>query len=78
MNDMELQSSMTTETNGNSRFTLSLVIPCYNEEATLAECIRRVLQIADDKLQLEIIIVVDGSTDTTGTIAEELKKNIRR
>jgi len=74
MNDMEPQSSMLTEKNDNSRFTLSLVVPCYNEEATLAECIRRVLQIADDTMQLEIIIVDDGSTDTTGAIAEELAK----
>jgi dolichol-phosphate mannosyltransferase len=74
MNDMENQSSIPTETNRNSRFTLSLVVPCYNEEATLAECIRRVLQIANDTLQLEIIIVDDGSTDTTGAIAGELAK----
>lgn len=74
MNDKENQSNIPTETNGNSRFTLSLVVPCYNEDATLAECIRRVLQIADGTLHLEIIIVDDGSTDTTGVIAGELAK----
>ncbi len=43
--------------------TLSVVIPCYNEEETLTECVERVLEIADGSLQLEIIIVDDGSRD---------------
>ena len=34
--------------------TLSVVIPCFNEERTLARCLDRLLEIADDTLSLEI------------------------
>lgn len=51
---------------------LSIVIPCYNEERTLARCIERVLAIADQTLSLEIIIVDDGSRDSTPVVAEDL------
>jgi len=50
--------------------TLSIVIPCYNEEATLAKCLDRVLAIADANLVLEIIIVDDASRDGSVKIAE--------
>ena len=43
--------------------TLSLVIPCYNEERTLIPCIKRVLAIATTDLKLELVIVDDCSTD---------------
>ena len=36
--------------------TLSVVIPCYNESATLAECVARVRAIASPRLELEIVI----------------------
>ncbi len=47
----------------NNPKTLSLVIPCYNEERTLANCVKRVLAIATADLRLELIIVDDSSTD---------------
>ena len=40
----------------NGQKTLSLVIPCYNEERTLIPCIERVLAIADFKLVLSMIV----------------------
>lgn len=54
--------------------TLSVVIPCYNEEATLATCVDRVRAIADDDLSLEIIIVNDASTDNSLSIAKDLER----
>ena len=53
---------------------LSIVIPCYNEERTLATCVERVRNIADEKLKLEIIIVDDCSKDKSFLIAKELEK----
>jgi dolichol-phosphate mannosyltransferase len=54
--------------------TLSLVIPCYNEEKTLAPCIKRVIAIAKTDLKLELIIVDDCSTDNSFTVAQDLAK----
>ncbi|HVN32086.1 MAG TPA: bifunctional glycosyltransferase family 2/GtrA family protein [Thermoanaerobaculaceae bacterium] len=51
---------------------LTIVIPCYNEEQTLAECVRRVLAVQDDALALEVIVVDDCSRDKSLTIAEHL------
>ncbi len=51
---------------------LSIVIPCFNEEKTLENCVRRVIEIADTSLALEIIIVDDASKDRSLSIAKEL------
>jgi glycosyltransferase involved in cell wall biosynthesis len=55
--------------------TLSVVIPCYNEAATLAKCVARVRAIASQDLAVEIVIVDDASTDdslaTAGTLADQ-------
>jgi dolichol-phosphate mannosyltransferase len=63
------------EINGNRAVKLSIVIPCYNEECTLKQCINKVLKIADDHLSLEIIIVDDGSTDNSLRVANDLENN---
>src|SRR5262245_9704112 len=54
------------------RHTLSLIIPCYNEIATLQRCVASVMNIANANLALEIIIVDDYSTDGSLAIAETL------
>lgn len=51
---------------------LSLVIPCYNEAKTLDKCVKRVMDIMDDVLSLEIIIVDDCSQDESLSIAQSL------
>jgi dolichol-phosphate mannosyltransferase len=51
---------------------LSVIIPCYNEMATLKRCIDSVMNIASDTLILEIIIVDDCSTDKSLSIAHDL------
>jgi glycosyltransferase involved in cell wall biosynthesis len=49
---------------------LSIVIPAYNEEATLEEIVRRVERVPVDK---EIIVVDDCSHDGTAQIAQKLE-----
>jgi dolichol-phosphate mannosyltransferase len=51
---------------------LSIIIPCYNEERTLSECVDRVLAIQDETLTLELIIVDDCSKDKSLEIARGL------
>ena len=52
--------------------TLSIIIPCYNEEQTLEKIVQRVRDIQDENLNLEIIIVDDQSKDNSYKIAQEL------
>lgn len=54
--------------------TLTLVIPCYNEEATLAHCVERVLRLRSAMLQLELIVVDDCSKDKSLDVARELER----
>jgi Glycosyltransferases involved in cell wall biogenesis len=56
----------------NKKIKLSVVIPCYNEEKTLEECLKRVLAIANNDLALEIIVVDDASGDQSAKIAADL------
>ncbi len=52
-----------------SDFLLSVVIPVFNEEATVAEVVRRVKSI---DIPTELILVDDGSTDGTNQILTDL------
>jgi dolichol-phosphate mannosyltransferase len=53
---------------------LSILIPCYNEEKTLARCLEHVLRIADADLHLQIVIVNDCSKDNSLTVARDLAR----
>ncbi len=52
--------------------TLSIVIPVYNEEATIAELLRRVSK-ASVGLRKELVVVDDASRDRTRAILDELR-----
>jgi glycosyltransferase involved in cell wall biosynthesis len=57
----------------NNNFKITVIIPVYNVESYLSECIESVLnQDYDNK---EILIINDGSTDRSAEIIEEYKKN---
>ncbi|WP_319405996.1 bifunctional glycosyltransferase family 2/GtrA family protein [uncultured Desulfosarcina sp.] len=56
---------------------LSIVVPCYDEEATLSRCVDRVLELQDDHLSIEIIIVDDASRDNSLGIARDLEKRFK-
>ncbi len=51
---------------------LSIVIPCYDEERTLAHCVDRVLALREAEVSLEILIVDDASRDGSAAVAEGL------
>src|ERR1044071_1850173 len=50
---------------------LSVVIPVYNEEASLAEVVRKLLLLPQ---LLEIVIVDDCSTDRSAAVAQSLSR----
>ena len=52
---------------------LSIIIPVFNEEATLREVIKKVRR-AKLPVTKEIIVVDDASTDSSGKIIRSLKQ----
>lgn len=54
--------------------SLSLIIPCYNEENTLTNCVEQCLKLTRHNIQLELVIVDDCSTDKSYAIAQELSQ----
>lgn len=51
---------------------LSIIIPAYNEDATIAEVLRRVGAAPLAGVKKEIIVVDDASSDQTAQIAEQI------
>lgn len=51
--------------------TLSILMPVFNEEATLATAVKRVLDV-DYPCDIELVIVNDGSTDGTVRVLDAL------
>ena len=47
---------------------VSVVIPAYNEEKTIKPLIERIFKLS---LELEVIVISDGSTDSTALLAHE-------
>ena len=59
-----------------TRPRLSVVIPVYNAESTLAECLSRLCQTTVDGC--EVVLVDDGSTDRTPAIAAQFPVRVVR
>ncbi len=54
------------------KYTISVLVPAYNEERTIRDTIESIFEI--DYPINEVIVINDGSTDRTKEIAEELLK----
>lgn len=60
-----------------SDFTVSIVIPAYNEEKTIGDVLFRTNRIMETlRIPYEIIVVDDGSSDKTSLLAERHKATI--
>ena len=55
---------------------LAIIIPAYNEEASLPGLIHKIKKLSIDNVEMVPIIVNDCSTDLTAKIAENLKVDI--
>ena len=53
---------------------VSVIVPVFNTERFLKRCIESILK--QDLEELELILVDDGSTDSSGKICEEYEKKI--
>ena len=52
----------------------SILVPVYNEEKTVINILERLNQTKVDKVEYEIIVINDGSTDNTKNLLENNKK----
>lgn len=55
--------------------TVSVIVPCYNEEQTVAKTVMSLLKLDYPKEKLDIIIVNDGSTDHTTQVLKRFAKH---
>ena len=56
---------------------LSIVIPCYNEEKNLNIIFSKLLKIHEKNKEIEIVLVDNGSTDSTVRTLSELKDQFK-
>ena len=59
----------------NHRPTVTILIPARNEEAVVGRLLHRITQFTYPKDKLEVILIDDASTDSTGEIADEFAKS---
>ena len=52
---------------------ISIIVPIYNVQNQLSKCIESLLNQTSPKLDIQIILVNDGSTDNSSNIAKEYK-----
>ncbi|MDD5369289.1 MAG: glycosyltransferase family 2 protein [Anaerolineaceae bacterium] len=78
MNLREARSQQTTtETTHYSEIEVSFVLPCLNENATLAACIKQAQAVINQLgVPGEIIVADNGSTDGSQAIAQQLGANV--
>lgn len=54
---------------------LSIIIPVYNEEKTIAEVVKKVISVKINRVRIEIIIVDDGSSDNSRSKIQAIKNS---
>ena len=57
--------------------SVAIVVPCFNEETTVAGTMASLLELDYPKEKLEIIVVDDGSRDATLSIAKQFETDPR-
>lgn len=54
---------------------LSIVVPAYNEDRTIGEMLSKLINLELSPVEKEIIVVNDGSSDTTHEVIERIKQH---
>ena len=56
---------------------LSIIIPVYNVEKYIKNCLKSILNDKNRKLSFEVIVVDDGTPDKSMEIVKEFAKNMK-
>jgi phenylacetate-CoA ligase len=57
------------------KYDVSVVAPCFNEEKNIPELVQRLQNVFEKKsIKGQIVLVNDGSSDSTATVIDELSK----
>ena len=56
---------------------ISIIIPAYNEEKRIKDCIQSIINTNYPHNKYEIILIDDGSTDNTVQTAKQTEKTIK-
>ena len=64
---------MASSTPLNSQPLVSVIVPCYNHEAYVAECIQSVLN--QSYSNIELIVIDDGSKDNSVEVIQKLRSS---
>lgn len=60
---------------GGMDLLLTVLAPAYNEEPVIEKFVHEVMRTLNGVFSFELVIVNDGSTDSTGSILERLQKD---
>ncbi|HLL50474.1 MAG TPA: glycosyltransferase family 2 protein, partial [Thermomicrobiales bacterium] len=63
--------------NRQSRQTASIIIPVHNKATITRHCLDALLAETDDGIEREVVVVDDGSTDSTPTVLAGYGDRIR-
>lgn len=73
------ESETTIESEPTSTYSLSVIVPTYNEEEVLPEFHRRLIAVLSSLPAIcEVVYVNDGSSDNTLTIMQNLRAEDHR
>ena len=70
--ELSAELALRTKTYGNFKPTVSVIIPAYNVEKYVYDCLNSIT--SQTLTEIEIIFINDGSTDNTFAIAQEFAK----
>lgn len=55
--------------------SVSIIVPCFNEERTVAKTVESLLALEYPKQKLSLVLINDGSTDNTSAVMEQFRNN---
>lgn len=55
--------------------TVSVMVPCWNEESTVVKTVNSLLEMNYPKEKLFVVVIDDGSTDTTWQVVQQFVNN---